>query len=71
MKGRIERIFPSRGYLFIRDENGESRFANAKDFVPLIAYDRAYEGQTVEFEPVSDTGKGNGLRAVQVKPCLS
>jgi hypothetical protein len=72
VKGTISRVLLNKGFVFIRDENGDSRFALARHFKPEEAFDRAFEGMFVEFTPIEDTGpsrKGNGLRAENVKQC--
>lgn len=63
MNGTIIRIFPNKGYCFIRGENSITHFALAKEFIPQISFDTAREGQAVSFEAVSDGNKGNGMRA--------
>ena len=72
MVGTITRILPNKGYAFIRGEDGLPRFAHAREFVPRTAFDRAYEGQRVNFTPADDgpKDKGDGLRAVQIT-CLN
>lgn len=57
----------SRGFGFITDEANQDRFFRAAD-VSGYPFDSLTEGQRVEFEPVnSPAGKGNGLRAGNVK----
>lgn len=73
MNGTITRILPNKGYAFVRGEDGIARFAHAREFIPRIAFDKAYEGQRVTFTP-SDDGpkdKGDGLRATEIRPCLN
>jgi len=70
MKGVITRVFPNKGYGFVRDEQGFLRFMHANDVTPLRAFDTLREGQGVEFDPVdvgeSAPNRGNGLRAANV-----
>jgi len=69
--GTIIRIIPNAGYCFIRgNEDGLSRFAHARQFVDPMQFDRAREGQGVQFEPLTDTSptaKGGGLRATKIE----
>lgn len=72
MTGTVVKIFFSRGFFFIKgEEDGLSRFVHVADVVPRVAFDTLHEGQRVEFTPVDEqvTEKGNGLRAIEVKPC--
>jgi len=65
MTGTITRVVHDRGFGFIRDTSGISRFFQVKD----IAYDFDHlrEGMVVEFEPATGPQhKGNGLRATKV-----
>lgn len=67
MTGYVFKLEQDKGYGFIRDEQGMSRFFNAKHVLPQIDFDKMAEGQAVTFTPVSVSGgKGNGLRAVDV-----
>lgn len=54
------------GYFFIRDEEDRDRFAHARD-LRGTRFDDLKVDDTVEFDPVSTPGKGNGLRAERVK----
>ena len=63
MKGTIIRLHLNNGYCFIRDEEGCSRFAHARAFKDPVSFDKAREGQGVEFTPKIDT---KGLRAIEV-----
>ena len=63
MTGVVSRMFLSKGFGFVRDENGHTRFMHANDFVRVYEFDTLREGQTVNFTPVEvDTG----LRAIEV-----
>ena len=70
MTGTIIRLIPNSGYCFVRgNEDGISRFAHARQFVDPTEFDRAREGQGVEFVPLTDTSpaaKAGGLRATQI-----
>lgn len=75
MNGEVTKIFRTAegrkdrgGYFFIRDEDGHDRFAHARD-IGQEHFSRLREGQRVTFEPVevSNSTKGNGLRAEKVK----
>jgi cold shock CspA family protein len=63
MKGTIIRLHLNQGFCFIRDEEGTSRFAHARAFVEPTSFDRAREGQAVEFTPAKTP---KGLRATEV-----
>lgn len=71
MNGYVFKIEKDKGFGFIRDENGLSRFFNAKHVQPTIEFDRIEEGQRVSFTPVTvgepGNQKGNGLRATDVR----
>lgn len=53
------------GYGFIRDDEGSERFFHARN-LRGITFDKVNEGDKVEFRPVAEVGKGNGLRADDV-----
>jgi len=66
MKGVVTRIFPDKGYGFIRGEDGYQRFFHAH-FVFNKMFDTLYEGTEVEFVPKeADKGK----QATEVKTVL-
>lgn len=70
MNGTVVRVLPNKGYAFVRGEDGVSRFAHARDFIPQIAFDTLREGQGVSFIPIEDPQfGGNSQRAVEVQ-CL-
>jgi cold shock CspA family protein len=74
MTGRVYRVVRDKGFAFLRDEDGCSRFIMAKNFVDPTQFDHLSEGATVEFEPVSEGGgdpkaKGNKLRGNEVRIC--
>lgn len=70
MAGTVVRVFLNKGYGFVRGDDGVSRFFEAREVVPPIAFDRMREGQGVTFLPTQGPkDKGNGLRASQVMPC--
>jgi cold shock CspA family protein len=48
MKGRVTKYFEEKGYGFIEDENGESRFFH---FSNVKGMDRLHTGSSVEFSP--------------------
>ena len=69
MRGTIIRVIPNQGYCFIRGDDNLSRFGHARAFKDPIEFDRAREGQGVEFEPITDQGpnaRGGGLRATEI-----
>ena len=65
MTGTIIRVFPNKGYAFVRGEDGYTRFLHASQVVPERDFDTMHEGQQVEYEPADDprVNRGNGLRA--------
>ena len=65
MTGTITRMLPSKGYCFIRgNEDRISRFGHARGFLDVADFDRAREGQGVEFVPVVVE---TGHRATQIR----
>ena len=67
MNGYVFKLEKDKGFGFIRDEQGMSRFFNAKHVLPQIEFDKMNEGQKVTFDPTQVQGKGNGLRAENVR----
>lgn len=71
MDGYVFKLDKDRGFGFIRDEQGMSRFFNARSVLPQIDFDMMTEGTKVTFEPrqhqPGTTFKGNGLFAVDVR----
>lgn len=72
MNGTVISVVRTRGFCFIRGEDGLTRFAHVRDFVSQAAFDLIHDGQPVEFSPMdlNNTGeviRGNGLRAVRVR----
>lgn len=68
MTGVVTRYFPAKGYAFIRDENGATRFFHAGAVLPLRDWDRVREGCNVIFEPAQGPDPDK-LRAEQVQLC--
>jgi cold shock CspA family protein len=70
MRGTIIRLIPNRGYAFVRgNEDNISRFAHARSFTDPLAFDRAREGQAVEYDPIIDTSifaRSGGARAINI-----
>jgi len=70
MTGTVVRVLLNKGYAFVRGDDGVSRFAHAKDFVPQVSFDTLREGQGVSFTPIEDSSfGGNSQRAVEIQ-CL-
>jgi cold shock CspA family protein len=67
MTGTVIRILLGKGFAFVRDENGDERFASANDFVPIHDFNDVKHADRVEFVPDNNSGKGNGLRATQIR----
>lgn len=71
MNGVITRVLTSRGYGFIKGDDGISRWFHATSVMPAHAFDTMREGQPVEFDSIKVSegteGTNNGLRAVRVK----
>lgn len=79
MTGTVKRIVPLRkqprrtprggddygGYFFIRDDNGNDRFAHAND-LRNAELDALKIGDRVRFDPDDAGAGGNGLRAEHV-----
>lgn len=67
MRGVVTKVILSRGFGFIRDAAGMSRFFHKRAVVDPRAFDLMHEGQLVQFTP-DDTGdKDNGLKALDVE----
>ena len=67
MRGYIYRIYRDSGFVFIRDEEGRSRFGHVKHFPSQEVFENLKERQKVVFTPVyEDTAKGNKLRAEDI-----
>jgi len=70
MTGVVTNLNRKKGYGFIKDSEGHSRFFHARDLVNIDfaeLQDPAPEGNPVEFEPLSGGAGGNGLRAEGVR----
>lgn len=72
MTGTVTKVLLNKGFAFVRDMQGMSRFVSVRDVVPVSAFDTMHEGQKVTFEPAGDLNtaadaKNNGLRAVKVQ----
>jgi len=61
MKGRVTKFFHDKGYGFIKDENGDSRFFHVSS---IKGYDEIIEGSIVRFEPGENQ---KGLIATDIK----
>ncbi|MGD6834543.1 cold-shock protein [Sutcliffiella halmapala] len=48
MKGRVTKFFQDKGFGFIKDENGDSRFFHVSN---IKGYDEILEGSIVRYEP--------------------
>lgn len=67
MKGTITAIKRTKGFGFIRGEDGVDRFFHANGCA--YPFDSLQEGQKVTFEPYEQSGgKDNGKRARSVTP---
>ena len=64
MRGVISKVFADKGYGFIRDEEGMSRFMHASQVSPGM-FDLLRRGTHVEFTPVEHE-KGNRAENVRV-----
>jgi cold shock CspA family protein len=66
MTGTISSVVREKGFGFIRDEAGQSRFFHAKDLA--FDFDLIQVGRVVRFDPATGPqDKGNGLRAVHIE----
>lgn len=70
MTGVIINILLNKGFGFIRGtEDGQSRFFHVSNVKPITAFESMHVGMQVEFTPfMTDNGKGNGFRALEVRP---
>ena len=67
MHGVVTKVIFSRGFGFIRGEDGLSRFFHQRAVVDARAFDLMHEGQPVLFTPTEDGPSDNRLRAVEVR----
>lgn len=67
MKGVIIRVLPNRGFGFIRDSDGRSRFMHAQQVKPAGTFDMLREGMSVDFLPADGGPKADGLRALDIR----
>lgn len=73
MKGVVTKVFYNKGFGFVKGDDGVSRFFHASFVIPEVAFDTLAVGTEVTFEPQqiepgnSDSEKGNGARAIDVK----
>jgi len=51
MRGTVIRLLPNKGYGFVRDQEGRTRFFHAKAFVNPNDFDLVMEGFVLEFSP--------------------
>lgn len=66
MKGTITRVLLSKGYGFIRGSDGKSRFFHVTSVTPQREFERMFEGQAVEFDPIPGK-RGNEEAATRVR----
>ncbi len=67
MIGVVTRLFPGKGYGFIKGDDGLDRWFHASSVAPRIDFNLMREGMAVTFESVTDIeGRGNGLKARDV-----
>lgn len=65
MEGTIIRLMPTKGFGFLRDPHGNTRFFHVKECIGGTAlFDFLREGEAVDFEPC--VGQ-KGLRATNVR----
>ena len=67
MRGVVIRLLPNKGYGFVRDTDGRTRFIHAKSFTIPGTFDMVQEGNTVDFVPVSDGHGRDGLRGIDIE----
>lgn len=66
--GIITRMFPGKGYAFVRGPDGLTSFAHAEEFRQEgYAFENAREGQSVSYRVTFDGDRGNKQRARNVK----
>jgi len=65
MKGSIIRVHATKGFGFILDEDGHSRFFHISGFLgDQTLFEQLQEGEPVQFTPIIHE---NGLRASEVE----
>lgn len=67
MKGPIIRLFPNRGFGFVRGTDGLTYFLHAKEVKPRADFDLLAEGHEVEFDPAESGVENNKLRATNIR----
>ena len=71
MFGTVIKAVSERGYLFLKDDDGRTRFIHASSFVIPLEYHEATEGVRLEFTPVDNSERGNEksnkLRGIEVR----
>jgi len=53
MRGTVIRLIPNKGYGFVRDQQGRTRFFHAKAFTNSGDFDLVMEGFKLEFDPTA------------------
>jgi cold shock CspA family protein len=67
MRGKINNVIKRKGYLFIEDEEGVSRFVLARHLKRCLDFDHLTIGQKVVFTPYTDAeADQNGERGKNV-----
>lgn len=63
MIGVISKILPSKGYGFVRTEDGLTWFLHARQMAEVGIFDTLREGMSIEFTPAHNGPKADGRRA--------
>lgn len=64
VRGVVVKLFPTRGFGFIKDASGANYFVHAREIPPIGTFDKLRVGTEVSFVP---THVESGLRATAVE----
>ena len=59
MRGVVIRTLPERGFLFVQDDDGRTRFIHANSFVTPMDFHEAKVGAHLEFVPIDNAERGH------------
>lgn len=54
MRGTVVRLMMEKGYVFVRDTDGNDRFVHANEFVPKSSFYDVREGSVLVFDPIGE-----------------
>lgn len=65
MRGTVVRIVADRGFVFVRDTDGNDRFVHANEFIPRSAFYDVRDGTVLVFDPIGEGARS--LRGVNAR----